>query len=48
MVYSTDRDLYWIADAVFIIIRREKENKTLDLQTFSMINMTIVTEILKL
>ena len=34
-VYSTDRDLYWIADAVFINIRRENENKTLDLQKFS-------------
>ena len=32
MVYTTDRDLYWIADAVLINIRRENENKTLDFQ----------------
>ena len=31
MVYSTDQDLYWIADAIFINIQRENENKTLDL-----------------
>ena len=51
MVHSTDRDLYWIADAVFINVPRENENenenenKTLDLQKFSIINMTSVTEI---
>ena len=32
MVYSTDRDLYWIADAGFVNIRRKNENKALDLQ----------------
>ena len=34
-----------VADAVFINVRRENEDKTLDLQTFSMINMISVTEI---
>ena len=48
MVYSTDRDLCRISDAVYINISRENENKTLDLQTFSMVNMTSVTEILKI
>ena len=47
-IYSTDWDLYWIADTVFINIRRENENKTLDLQKSSMINMTSVTEMLKI
>ena len=44
-------DLYWIGDAVFIDVRREKktenENNHLDLQKFSMINMTSVNKILK-
>ena len=34
-------------DAVFINAQRENENETLDMQTFSMINITSVTEILK-
>ena len=33
MVYRTNRDLHRTADAVYINIRRENENKTLHLQT---------------
>ena len=48
---TTDRDLYldlyWIADAVFKHVCRENENKTMDLQKCSMINIVSVIEIFK-